>query len=146
MARQILLKRGRGPREALLLDIDTGRSMPAGVSAVTKGHGTLATVAGQTFALYADTGMLFFQWNERRWPLAAPDLRLGYSHDLQTQETTFSAADKAIAYPAWWRGDATFDPLVPERDAHEDYLAYVVATQADPAVQQSLLRAWNSVA
>ncbi|MEP6506569.1 MAG: hypothetical protein ABJD97_24755, partial [Betaproteobacteria bacterium] len=136
--------RGRGPREALLLDIDTGRSRPAGVPASTRGHGTLAIVDGQAFALYADAGVLWFQWNEQRWPFASDDLCLAYGHDLATATTTFGANDRTIAYAAWWRDDPAFDARVPEQDAQQDYLAYVVATQRDPVLQQSLLAAWQS--
>ncbi len=143
MGRQILVKRSRGPRETLLLDVDTGRSVPSGAAPDAKGHGTLAIVEGQLFALYADGGALWLQWNERRWPFASPALRLGYRHDMAAAETTFSANDRTITYPAWWRDDPTFDPLIPEQDALEDYLGYVVATQGDAQLQQSLLRAWS---
>ena len=142
MSRQILLKRARGPRETLLFDVATGRSAPAGVPPDARAHGTQANVADQSFALYADEGALWLQWNERRWPLASQDLRLGYAHDLAAAVTTFTAGDRSIAYPAWWRGDPAFDPLIPEQDEQEDYLAYVVAVWGDEALQARLLEAW----
>ena len=142
MPRQILLQRARGPREAVLLDIDGGRSAPTGAPPGTCAHGTLATVEGQTFALYADQDALWFQWNERRWPLDAAGLQLRYVHDLAAATTTFTANDRSITYPAWWRDDPAFDPLVPEQDELEDWLAYVVAVQSDPQLQASLLQSW----
>jgi hypothetical protein len=142
MPRQLLLKRARGPRGTLLFDVATGRTAPAGDVAGARAQGTQATVAEQSFALYAEQGELWFQWNERRWPLAAPDLQLSYAHDLAAAATTFTAGDRSITYPAWWRGDPAFDPLVPEQDEQEDYLAYVVAVWSDPLLQASLLDAW----
>jgi hypothetical protein len=143
MPRQILLKRARGPRETVQFDIDSGRIAPSGLSPDTRGHGTTASVEGQSFALYAEGGVLWFQWNERRWPLVSGPLRLGYAHDMAAAVTTFTANERAIAYPAWWRDDPAFDPLIPERDEQEDYLAYIVAVQADPQLQASLLKAWG---
>ena len=142
MPRQLLLKRARGPRGTLSFDVATGRTAPAGDVAGARAHGTQATVAEQSFALYADQGELWFQWNERRWPLASADLELTYAHDLAAAVTTFTAGDRSITYPAWWRGDPAFDPLVPEQDEQEDYLAYVVAVWSEPALQASLLDAW----
>ncbi len=140
MPRQILLQRAQGPREALLLDIDSGRSTPAGVSPDTPAHGTLATVEGQTFALYVDQATLWLQWNERRWPLA--DAVLTYGHDLDAETTTFTAGDRTITYPAWWRGDPTYEPLIPEEDEVQDWLAYAVAVKSDPKLQAGMLNSW----
>jgi len=142
MSRQILLKRARGPRETVLFDVATGRSAPAAVPPDARMHGTQATVAEQSFALYADNGELWFQWNERRWALASPDLHLSYAHDVAAALTTFTAGDRSITYPAWWRGDPAFDLLVPEQDEQEDYLAYVVAVWSDPPLQARLRDAW----
>ncbi len=140
MTRQIMVKNGRGPRAALLLDVDTGRVAPSGLSPDTPGHGTAAVIEGQTFAVYADGGTLWLQWNDARWPLAAADVRLKYMHDLDAATTTFSVNDRSFTYPAWWRDDPAFEPLLPEEDEHHDYLAYVVAVKQDPSLQQSLLR------
>jgi len=139
MARAILLHRVQGPgHDALLLDADSGRLTPVDSSPDTRAHGTYATIAGQVFALYADAGALWLQWNARRWPLATTQLQ--YSHDLDAETTTFSADGHSFTYPAWWRGDPTFEPLVPERDEHEDWLAYVMVVQSEPRLQASMLR------
>jgi hypothetical protein len=140
MTRQILVKNGRGPRAALLLDVDTGRVSASGLPPDTPGHGTVAAIEGQVFAVYADAGTLWLQWNDARWPLAAQDLRLNYVHDLDAATTTFSVNERAFTYAAWWRDDPAFDPLLPEEDEHHDYLAYVVAVKQDPSLQQALLR------
>jgi len=140
MTRQILLKNGRGPRAALLLDVDTGRVAPSGLPPETPAHGTVAVIEGQTFALYPEAGTLWLQWNDTRWPLASDDVRLNYVHDLDAATTTFSVNDRSFTYPAWWRGDPTFDPLVPEEDEHHDYLAFVVSAKQDRSLQASLLR------
>jgi len=139
MPRQVLVKRVQGPGDdALLLDTATGRATPASPSPGTRGHGTFATIAGQLFALYADEGAVWLQWGERRWPLATTALR--YEHDLDTETTTFSVDGHAFTYPAWWRGDPTFELLVPERDEHEDWLGYVMVVQAEPRLQANMLR------
>src|SRR3954469_25182604 len=108
MPGQIFLKRADGSRETLFLDVASGRSAPAGMSPDTRAHGTLASIEGQTFALYADQDVLWFQWNERRWPLAG--VSLAYGHDLDAATTTFTADDRAITYPAWCRGDPAYEP------------------------------------
>lgn len=140
MSRQILVQRLQGPAEALLLDVDTGRTAPAGVSPDAPAHGTLATIEGQNFALYADQQVLWLQWNERRWPLAA--VPMTYGHDLAAETTTFTADGRSITYPAWWRGDPTYEPLIPEQDEIEDWLAYAMAVKSDAALQATLLQGW----
>lgn len=141
MSRQILLQRVHGPAEALLLDIATGRTTPAGVSPDAPAHGTLTTIEGQTFALYADQQALWLQWNERRWPLAEASMK--YGHDLAAETTTFQVADRSIIYPAWWRGDPTYEPLIPEQDELEDWLAYAMAVKTHPKLQADLLQGWS---
>lgn len=141
MTRQILVKNGRGPRAALLFDIDSGRIAPSGLPPETPGHGTVAVIEGQAFGVYADGGTLWLQWNDERWPIASDQVRLNYVHDLDAATTTFSVNDRAFTYPAWWRDDPAFDPLLPEEDEHRDYLAYVVAVKGDPSLQKALLDA-----
>ncbi|MFL6627928.1 MAG: hypothetical protein ACJ8G1_15910 [Vitreoscilla sp.] len=137
MSRQILLQRVHGPAEALFLDVATGRTAPAGVSSDAPAQGTLAVIEGQIFALYADQQVLWLQWNERRWPLT--EVSMKYRHDLVAETTTFQADDRTITYPAWWRGDPTYEPLIPEQDELEDWLAYAMAVKTDPGLQAALL-------
>lgn len=140
MPGQILLKRAQGARDTLLLDTASGRSAPAATPPGARTHGTLASIEGQTFALYADQDALWLQWNERRWPLAGVTLK--YGHDLDAATTTFTADDRSLTYPAWWRGDPAYEPLIPEEDEVQDWLAYVAAVKADPALQARLLESW----
>jgi hypothetical protein len=141
MSRQILLQRVQGPRQALLLDIATGRATPADVSPDAPAHGTLATIEGQDFALYADQHQLWMQWNDSRWPLVSATLK--YGHDLSAETTTFSVNGRAFTYTSWWRGDPTYEPLVPEQDELEDWLAYAMAVKSDTALQATLLEGWS---
>lgn len=139
MSRQVLVHRVQGQGDdALLLDVDTGHATPADRSPDARGDGTFATIAGERFALYAHEGALWLQWRERRWPLATTDLR--YGHDLDAETTTFSVDGHAFTYPAWWRGDPTFEPLVPERDEHEDWLGYVMVVKSEAGMQARMLR------
>jgi len=141
MPRDIFLTRVQGAPQAVRLDIDTGRCVPADASAAPRTRGTLAVIQGQTFALYAEQAVMWLQWNERRWPLA--EVSLTYGHDLDAQTTTFTADDRSITYPAWWRGDPTYEPLVPEEDEVQDWLAYAVAVQSDEKLQERLLDSWT---
>jgi hypothetical protein len=140
MTRQILLKNARGARAALLLDVDTGRVTPSGLPPETRGQGSVAVIEDQTFALYRDGGVLWLQWNEARWPIGSDDVQLNYVHDLDAATTTFSVNERSFTYPAWWRGDPAFDPLLPEEDEHHDFLAFVMVVKQDPAMQASLHR------
>jgi hypothetical protein len=81
--------------------------------------------------------VLWLQWNERRWPLT--EVSMKYRHDLVAETTTFQADDRTITYPAWWRGDPTYEPLIPEQDELEDWLAYAMAVKTDPGLQAALL-------
>jgi hypothetical protein len=141
MTRHIFVKRVQGQPEPGTLDIDSGRFTPIDPSAAPRTHGTLALIEGQTFAIYVDQGTLWLQWNERRWPMA--DVALTYGHDLDAQTTTFSAADRSITYPAWWRGDPTYEPLVPEEDEVHDWLAYAAAVKSDAKLQAGMLKSWG---
>ena len=67
---------------------------------------------------------------------------LTYGHDLDAETTTFTADDRTITYPAWWRGDITCEPLVPEPDELEDWLAHAMAVKSDQALQATLLEGW----
>ena len=140
MTRHILVNRVQGPPELGQLDVGSGRFAPVDPASAPRTHGVLAILEGQTFAIYVDAGALWLQWNERRWPMA--EVALSYGHDLDAETTTFTAADRSITYPAWWRGDPTFEPLIPERDEAEDWLAYAMAVKADAALQAGLLRGW----
>ncbi len=140
MPRQILVKRVQGPPETGQLDVDSGRFTLIDASPAPRTHGTLATVQGQTFALYVDQAVLWLQWNERRWSLDS--VALTYGHDLDAGTTTFTADDRSITYPAWWRGDPSYEPLIPEEDEVQDWLAYAVSVKSDPKLQAGMLAAW----
>ena len=140
MPRSIFVKRVQGPPETVRLDIDSGRIAPADPAPEPRTHGTLAIIQGHTFALYVDQATMWLQWNERRWPLTT--MRLTYGHDLDAETTTFTADDRSITYPAWWRGDPAYEPLIPEEDEVQDWLAYAVAVQSDAKLQASLLKSW----
>lgn len=140
MPRYLFVKRVQGAPETVRLDLDTGRSVPADVAPEPRTHGTLAVIQGATFALYVDQATMWLQWNERRWPLATTPL--SYGHDLDAETTTFTVDDRAITYPAWWRGDPTYEPLIPEEDEVQDWLAYVLAVKSDEKLQASLLESW----
>ena len=139
MGRRVLVASGRGLRSVSWLDVGTGRLAPSGMPDDTPGHGTALVVDGQAFALYADDGTLWLQWDATRWPVAEHGLELRYAHDLHAASTTFSVNGRAITYPAWWRGDPAFEPLWPEEDERHDWFAYVMAVKESPSLQAALL-------
>ena len=141
MPRHIFVKRVQGPLVTGRFDIDKGLFTPVDPTSVIRTHGTLAIVQGNTFALYADAGTLWLQWNERRWPMA--DVDVMYEHDLDEQTTTFTVADRSVTYPAWWRGDPTFEPLIPEEDEVHDWLAYAAVVNSDKDMQARMLKSWS---
>ncbi len=142
MNRQVLVEHLRRD-EVAWLDTTTGRTTSTVVPAGTRHRGNVTRVAGHTFALYADAGVLYFQWDERRWPFSPDGAPLMYVHDLDKKTTTFSVDGKSVEYPAWWRDDPLFDPLVPERDQEEDDLGYYAALQENIDLQEAMLKAWG---
>jgi hypothetical protein len=134
MNSRILVSLRVGTRPSAWLDIATGRLTLATGDAGAR-RGSASTIGDATFALYADAGTLWFQWNDRRWDLADPGLQLTYGHHLAQRTTTFTASDQSITYPAWWIDDPAFEPMIPEQDRQEDYLAYVVFLKDNPDLQ-----------
>ena len=132
-----------GTSSLVALDVATGRAVPVdpAVPAIKQGNAT--SVDGHTFALYAEGGTLWFQWDAQRWPFLADDLPVRYSHDLANKTTTFAVGDQSITYEAWWSDDPLFDPLIPERDEEMDNLGYYYALKSEPERLQRLLTRWS---
>jgi len=128
----------------LLLDTASGRTAPAPADA--RKRGSVTQLEGHTFALYADGGVLYFQWDERRWPFAADAVHVRYGHDLQRKTSTFSVNERHIEYPAWWADDPHHEPLVPELDPDYDDLAWFAALKRDPERLAKLLQRWSAAA
>jgi hypothetical protein len=143
MSANIVVEPLRGPG-LLLLDVATGQLRPAPAQA--RKQGNLAQAEGHTFALYADAGVLYFQWDDHRWPILSPDVRVRYAHDLARKTTTFAVNDRVLEYPAWWRDDPQFEPLHPEADEDFDPLGYYAALKREPERLERLLRRWSGAA
>ncbi len=132
--------------QLLSLDTATGQTTPVAPGTRAVKQGNSANVDGHVFALYAENGTLWFQWDARRWLFLADDLPVRYSHDLANKTTTFSVADQSITYEAWWSDDPLFDPLIPERDEEMDNLGYYYALKSEPERLQRLLARWSGKA
>ncbi len=143
--KEIMLSRVDG-RGFVLYDVESGRGRACGDADARKTQGNMHSVGGHTFALYADGGQLYFQWNRRRWNLRDPDLKIKYRHDFEAKSSVFSANDASLAYPAWWRDDPAFNPNIPEYDEDEDYLAYVFSVKNNLELQKALKRTWDDSA
>ena len=142
MKKTVLLKKANFPSELVALDTERGTFSPAPGGA-REVHGNCMSFAGQEFGVFASDGDLYFQWNSRRWSLRGLGARVKYEHDFQRKTTIFSIDGERIEYVAWWVGDVTFDPGLPERDEDEDFLAYVARLARDDGLQQSLIKAWD---
>ena len=143
MSQHVIVEPLRGPAGLLALDTAAGTATPVDPAAPAVKQGNATRVSGHTFALYADGGMLWFQWDTRRWPFLADDLAVRYAHDLVARTTTFAVGDQSVTYPAWWRDDPLFDPLIPERDEEEDDLGYYAALRREPERLRRLLARWS---
>jgi len=139
---QVIIGDMFGVGRRVQLDCLTGAVTP--VSVDSKASGNFHIEAGHVYALYAQGGVLYVQCDALRWPVGAPELTMGYGHDLEQQTTSFVLAGHRIVYPAWWANDPAFEPLIPERDEGEDYCAYLVSVWRQPGLQRSLCDAWST--
>jgi len=143
MTKALALRNVGNPSEIVLLDTAHGTfSHQANSTLDVQGNYMLKGV--NEFAVFADHGDLYFQWNDRRWALHGIGARISYSHDFHRKVTKFSVDDESIEYQSWWAGDNTFNINIPERDEDEDYLAYVANLAQNEAMQQNLLRSWRT--
>lgn len=86
------------------------------------------------------------QIDSQIWLLSATQLKLHFHHDMRKRQTHFAitspAGDFSIDYPAWWAEIPDFEPVEPEMDKDEDYLAYIYEVWQTPSLQQALLKRW----
>lgn len=117
------------------------------VSTVKNVSGNMHQVKGHTFALYAQDGKLYLQVDSKVWPFSTDGISLHYHHMLHQQQTHFAitspAGDFSIDYPAWWAEIPDFEPVEPETDKDEDYLAYIYEVWQIPPLQQVLIKSWT---
>ncbi|OXJ17637.1 hypothetical protein CFB39_13475 [Burkholderia sp. AU6039] len=130
------------PSRFMELDTETGVfSALAGDGYVARGN--YIAVEGQEVAVFAADRQLYLQWNKRRWNFADLGRNVKYEHDFQRGVTTFSIDGDTIHYPAWWVGDETFDPNLPELDEDEDHFAYIASLTKNKELQRSLIDVWS---
>lgn len=126
----------------LLLDTATGRLAEAEPGATKRGCVTV--LEGRVFALYADEGALYFQWDEDRWPMGIAAPAMHHGQDMAARTSTFAVGDRCITYPAWWAGDATYDPLAGGPDADYDDLAWFADLSRDAPRLAALRARWSA--
>jgi hypothetical protein len=144
LVNELVLARHSGPLGYVHFNVETGEAREFLGTTHVKESGNLYTLQGNTFALYAQEGVLYFQWNKRRWDIVSLCPIISYRHDFQRRTTTFSIEDMKIEYPAWWKDDPAFDPCIPERDEEEDYLGYICAVSQSKTLQQALAQGWGN--
>lgn len=106
-------------------------------------RGNYMRIEGQDIAVFAADRQLFLQWGRRRWRFDDPG-EASYFHDFVDGSTTFSIDDSVVHYRAWWVGDPTFEPGVPERDEQEDDFAYLANLIKDGELQRALIDSWST--
>lgn len=142
MKKLLNLKKINRPTELMVLDTEQGVfSTQTEECNVT--NGSYLNVGGHEFAIFAADQNLFFQWEKMRWNFKELKHSIRYAHDFQRKVTIFSVDGKRLEYPAWWVGDITFDPNIPERDEDEDILAYVANLAKNEELQTVLIKKWD---
>ncbi len=142
MKKTVQLKKINRPNEIVVLDIERGTVSPK-QDATTDICGNYTDFEGQEFGVFALNGALYFQWNNRRWNFQGLGPKVKYEHNFQRKTTSFSIDGESIEYPAWWVGDPTFDPNLPERDEDEDFLAYISNLARNDGLQKILIQTWD---
>jgi len=108
--------------------------------------GNFHIVGERCIALYCKGGKLFLQIDSERWDLSSGSVAISYFHDFEKKTTTFEVDDGTssarLEYDAWWSEIPGFQPLEPEMDSEEDFLAYVVEVWRNRSVQKSLIERW----
>ncbi|WP_157381660.1 hypothetical protein [Burkholderia ubonensis] len=105
-------------------------------------RGTWNPVEEMNFCMYAEDGRLYLQLEARRWEINNQEL-VYYRHNFDRKTTTFRISDLNIEYEAWWAFDPTFNKFAPERDADEDFLAYVYELSKDEKKRAGLIGRWG---
>ncbi|WP_347330488.1 hypothetical protein [Marinimicrobium locisalis] len=109
--------------------------------------GVLSFIQGHTVALYEKSGGLVLQIDHQVWDLLSDRVALSYHHDFKSRTTLFKVSDDlaefSVDYPAWWSSIPNFQPVEPEMDAEEDFMAYVIEVSKDPGLCKSLVSFWS---
>ena len=142
MKKFVKLRKIPSSDETVVLDTERGTfATQPGSSESIEGNYTIEN--GQELSVFAADHNLFFQWNNKRWNFKDLRAKLRYQHDLQRKITIFSIGDVTIQYPAWWVGDPTFQPFIPERDQDEDFFGYIASLARDDEWQRTLIETWD---
>ena len=111
-------------------------------------RGNFQNVGRHSVALYAQDNQLKLQIDKKVWLFSSSTLNIDYHHKFQQRLTHFSITSPddnfAIDYRAWWADIPDFEPLEPEMDQDEDYLAYIYEVWKTPSIQQALLERWTA--
>ena len=118
------------------------------MSSIKVARGNSDCIAGHSISIYARDGQLHLQIDGQSWLLSDTQLRLKFYHNVAKRTSHFAltspSTDFAINYPAWWADIPDFEPIEPEMDKDEDYLAYIYEVWKTPSIQQTLLERWTA--
>ncbi|WP_134052121.1 hypothetical protein [Rheinheimera aquimaris] len=132
--------------EKVNFDPVSGYKSAAAADEVSSGN--FHNIEGHSVALYAQDGQLKLQIDKKVWLFSSSTLNIDYHHKFQQRLTHFSITSPddnfAIDYRAWWADIPDFEPLEPEMDQDEDYLAYIYEVWKTPSIQQALLERWTA--
>lgn len=130
-----------------LVDFDTiTGAVGFNVRVSEKPKGNFHALDQTCLAIYSDDNSLILQIDSDKWDLSSEDIELRYFHNLAKRTTCFEVRfrDKAfsIEYKAWWAEIPGFEPVEPEMDEDEDFLAYVFEVWKNKKLQRSLINRW----
>ncbi|WP_027328394.1 hypothetical protein [Marinimicrobium agarilyticum] len=109
--------------------------------------GVLSFIQTHTVALYEKSGGLILQIDHQVWDLLSERVYCRFSHDFRSKTTLFKVSggqsEFSVEYPAWWSSIPNFEPLEPEMDAEEDFMAYLCEVSKNRGLCESLISSWS---
>lgn len=126
-------------------DYSNGSVIPCESANSQKGN--LHIVDGNAVAIYSLDNKLMLQIGLKIWDLSSDVLKLNYFHNIANRtscfQVLFNGELTSIEYEAWWANIPDFEPVEPEMDEDEDFMAYVFSVWKNTQVQKALLSRWN---
>lgn len=144
--RRIILSKPYSGSELVEFNSFTGK-IDTAVGFIGKPAGNCCCVKGKWVVLFCTGGSLILQIGLDKWSLACNEVGVKYFHRLESKKTYFEVSNKqnsfSIEYKSWWADIPSFEPVEPEMDADEDYLAYIFSIWRDKQLIQSLISEWT---
>lgn len=126
-------------------DCSTGSSMPS--DSVDNQKGNFHIVEGNAVAIYNRDNRLMLQIGLKIWDISSDKIELNYFHNIAKRTSCFQVLFNeeliSVEYEAWWAKIPGFEPIEPEMDEDEDFMAYVFSVWKNTQLQKNLLSQWS---